>query len=109
VKHPGMQRRENAAYAERMTARYTVQGCRWTLPGTLLLFLLLHLVGQPPLGAVATGMALLVSLVVAICVPYQAAMLRAQLECERMELEQRRELVEKVSQRAGAAGAMEPG
>jgi len=98
-----MQRRENAAYAERLTARYTLRECRWTLPGTLLLFLLLHLVGQPPLGAVATGMALLVSLVVAVCLPYQAAMLRAQLECERLELDQRRELVAKVSKRSEAA------
>jgi hypothetical protein len=99
VKHPGMQRRDSQAHAERMGARYTLQGCRWTLPGTVLLFLSLHGLASPPLGSVATGIALLVTLLVAVCVPYQSALLRAELERERLELAQRRQLVGQVSQR----------
>ena len=93
MKHPGMVLRENAALESQRTARRTLRLCAVTVPATLLLFGVLHVVGAPQFGPIATLMALLVALVVAIALPYQHAVLEAELARERDELAQRRQLV----------------
>ena len=100
MKHPAMTDRENREVEQRFAVRQTLRLCAWSVPATVLLFALLHGFGTPQFGPVATLMALLVSLVVGIALPYQHAVLEAELMRERLELAQRRQLLARGERRA---------